>query len=127
MTDILTGQDLLIGTRHDLLIDDSIAGCIRRHGLAVRTIIRQGRAIDESLASVTDGQVVGAVAVVGAAGDCDAAEPLFVGSCAVVAVDGEGEPRFIACVALDLLEGIGEVLVEGRGVVVVDCAKLVDA
>jgi hypothetical protein len=37
MTDILAGQDLLIGTRLDLLIDDRVAGCIRRHRSTVAT------------------------------------------------------------------------------------------
>lgn len=127
MTDILTRQNLLIGTWHDLLINDSIAGCIRRHGLPVRTIIWQRRSIDESLACVTDRQVVGRVTEIRAAGDRDAAEPLFVGICAVVAADGEGEHGFFVGFTLDLLEGIGEVLVEGGGVVIVDCAELVDA
>lgn len=126
MTDILTGQDLFIGTRHDLLIDDSIAGCIRRHRLTVRTIIWQRRAIDEGLTCVPNSQVAGGVTVVRTAGDCDATEPLFVGFCAVLAVNSEGEHGFFVCFALDLLEGIGEILVEGGGVVVVDCAELVD-
>lgn len=127
MTDILTRQDLLIGTRRDLLIDDSIAGCIRRHGFPVGTILWQGRTIDESLACITDSQVVGRVTVIRAAGDRNPAEPLFVGICAVVAVDGEGEHGFFVGFTLDLLKGIGEVLVEGGGVVIVDCAELVDA
>lgn len=127
MTDILARQNLLIGTRHDLLIDDSIAGCIRRHGLSVWTIIWQGRTIDESLACVTDRQVFGGVTVIRAARDRDAAEPLLVGICAVVAADGEGEHGFFVGFTLDLLEGIGEVLVEGGGVIIVDCAEFVDA
>lgn len=111
MTDILTRQDLLIGTRHDLLINDRIAGFIRRHGLPEGAIIRQRSAINESLACVTDDRVVGIATVIRAAGDRDPAEPLFVGICAVLAVDGEGEHGFFVGFTLDLLEGIGEVLV----------------
>lgn len=78
------------------------------------------------MSGVADLQVRCVFGKVFAARDGDAAEPLLVGFCAVVAADGEGVHGFGAGVALDLLETVGEVGVVVGGVGVVDGAKLAD-
>lgn len=61
---------------------------------------------------------------IGAAGDGDGAEPGDVGGVAVGAVLGEGVLRRRGGFAGDLLEGVGEVFVEGGGVVVVELGEV---
>lgn len=78
------------------------------------------------MSGIADHQVWRVASEICAARDADAAEPLLVGSGAVVASDGEGEHRFRRGVALDLLEGVVEVLVVLGGVVVVDVTQLRD-
>ena len=142
ITQILTRQNLFIRARRNLVVDEGVAGLVRRaraevclgeggaafkgrgvvHG-DVRAVEESGGevgAVVERLADVADLEVGGWVGEVFAAGDGDGAEPFFVGSCAVVAV----ARKAVLCVgcspAGDLLEGVVEVGVEVGSVVVVE-------
>lgn len=126
MAQVLTGENLLVGTRLDLTVDDRVAGRVHQHILHPLIVVRQLRAVEERLREIPDTEIWSGAGEVVAARNGDGAEPLLVCYLAILTVSGERVLRFITGVTGDLLQRVREILEEGGGVVVVDFDEVRD-
>lgn len=110
MTDALAGENFLVWTGADFAVDERVAGVVGSGAFEEGGVGDRG-AVEEGLACIPDLKVGGVAGEVCASGDCHGAEPLLVCFGAGVAGYSEGEHALAGSIALDLLEGVVEVLV----------------
>lgn len=127
MAQVAARENLLVRPGLDLGVDERVARrVVQDLLLAVVVVVGQHGAIEERVPDAAWLEVLVGTCEVVAARDGDGAEPLLVCACAVCTVSREGVLGLVDGVAGDLLEGVGEVFVEGGGVVVVDLDEFGD-